>query len=121
MPSTTEYDFKSQEAELLDLYAYGKFDIGGRGLFVRAGNQVVSWGESTFIQNGINVLNPVDVGKLRAPGAELKEALSPTPDAVGHAGGHRRVVGRGDVDGEVGRAISGHEVDRPRGTLLQHQ
>ena len=79
VPSTTEYDFKSQEAELLDLYGYGKFDIGGRGLFVRVGNQVVSWGESTFILNGINVLNPVNVGKLRVPGAELKEALTPTP------------------------------------------
>jgi len=65
--------------DLLDLYVYGKFDVGGRGLFVRAGNQVVNWGESTFIQNGINVLNPVDVSKLRVPGAELKEALTPTP------------------------------------------
>ncbi len=65
--------------DLLDLYVHGKFDVGGRGLFVRAGNQVVSWGESTFIQNGINVLNPVDVSKLRVPGAELKEALTPTP------------------------------------------
>ncbi len=46
---------------------------------MRAGNQVVSWGESTFIQNGINVLNPVNVGKLRVPGSELKEALKPTP------------------------------------------
>ena len=67
------------DAALLDLYALGKFDVGGRGLFVRAGNQVVSWGESTFIQNGINILNPVDVSRLRVPGAELKEALTPTP------------------------------------------
>ena len=38
---------------------------------------VVSWGESTFIQNSINAINPVDVSKLRVPGAELKEALLP--------------------------------------------
>ena len=37
----------------------------------------MSWGESTFIQNSINVINPVDVSKLRVPGAELKEALTP--------------------------------------------
>jgi len=36
---------------------------------------VVSWGESTFIQGGINVINPVDVSRLRVAGAELKEAF----------------------------------------------
>lgn len=44
---------------------------------MRAGRQVVSWGESTFIQNGINSINPVDVSALRRPGSEVKEALIP--------------------------------------------
>ncbi|MFO7813388.1 MAG: DUF1302 domain-containing protein, partial [Pelovirga sp.] len=35
------------------------------------------WGESTFIQNGINIINPVDVSKLRVAGAELREGLVP--------------------------------------------
>jgi len=38
---------------------------------------VLSWGESTFIQGGINVINPVDVAALRVPGAELREGLRP--------------------------------------------
>jgi len=38
---------------------------------------VLSLGESTFIPNGINIVNPVDLSKLRAPGSELKEALLP--------------------------------------------
>ena len=46
-------------------------------LSVRYGKQVVSWGESTFIQGGINTINPVDVNAIRAPGAELKDALLP--------------------------------------------
>jgi hypothetical protein len=37
---------------------------------------VVSWGESTFIQGGLNVINPVDVSKLRLAGSELKEAFN---------------------------------------------
>ena len=41
----------------------------------RLGQQVVSWGESTFIQGGLNVINPVDVSKLRLAGSELKEAF----------------------------------------------
>jgi hypothetical protein len=64
---------------LLDAYAYGRFDLGGMKSAVRVGNQVVSWGESTFIANSINSINPVDVSKLRAPGSELKEAFIPTP------------------------------------------
>jgi hypothetical protein len=43
----------------------------------RIGNQVINWGESTFIQGGINITNPFDVGQLRVPGAELREALVP--------------------------------------------
>ena len=62
----------------LDGFFSGAFDIGGRNLNVRIGRQVISWGESTFIANGINVINPVDVSKLRVPGSELKEAFIPT-------------------------------------------
>jgi hypothetical protein len=66
------------EADLLDAYVRGAFDVGGHNLNVRLGSQVVSWGESTFILNSINVINPVDVTKLRVPGAELKEGLTPS-------------------------------------------
>jgi hypothetical protein len=64
--------------EILDAYVRGNFNLGGRNLNLRLGKQVVSWGESTFIQNGINVLNPVNVSRLRAPGSELKEGFIPT-------------------------------------------
>ncbi|MBL9202669.1 MAG: DUF1302 domain-containing protein [Opitutaceae bacterium] len=65
-------------AELLDLYARAKFTVGaGMPLEVRIGRQVLSLGESTFIPNGINVVNSADLSKLRTPGAELKEALLP--------------------------------------------
>ena len=38
---------------------------------------MLNWGESTFIPNGINAINPFDVSKLRLPGSELREALLP--------------------------------------------
>lgn len=71
-------DILGSDAEILDAYVRGSFDIGGRNLNLRLGKQVVSWGESTFIPNGINVLNPVNVSRLRAPGSELKEGFIPT-------------------------------------------
>lgn len=67
-----------QHAEMLDLYFVGKFDLpNGMPLDVRVGRQVLSLGESTFLPNGLNVVNPVDLSKLRSPGAELKEAFLP--------------------------------------------
>jgi hypothetical protein len=63
--------------EIYDAYVRGSFKVADRNLNVRAGKQVISWGESTFIPNGLNTLNPVDVAKLRAPGSELKEAFLP--------------------------------------------
>jgi len=76
-------DFLSKEAEerigkdirLLDLYVWAEHEVGDRFLNWRLGRQVVSWGESTFIQGGINVINPVDVSKIRLAGSELKEAF----------------------------------------------
>ena len=64
-------------AELLDLYIAAGFDLGAVPVDLRFGRQVLSLGESTFIPNGINVVNPVDLSKLRVPGAELKEAFLP--------------------------------------------
>jgi hypothetical protein len=64
-----------KDIRLLDLYVWGDHQVGDRFLNWRLGRQVVSWGESTFIQGGINVINPVDVSRLRVAGAELKEAF----------------------------------------------
>jgi hypothetical protein len=63
--------------KMLDYFVFVPFNLGDTPGEVRAGNQVISWGESTFIQNGINVTNPFDVSRLRVPGSELKEALVP--------------------------------------------
>jgi hypothetical protein len=62
----------------LDGFVSALFEPMGKNLHIRAGRQVISWGESTFIPGGINVINPVDLSKLRSPGAELKEAYLPT-------------------------------------------
>jgi hypothetical protein len=65
--------------KLLDAYLIADYEVFNRPLTIRVGNQVLSWGESTFIQSGINSINPVDVTALRVAGAELKEALLPVP------------------------------------------
>ena len=66
------------DIRLLDAFVWADFDLndGKNPLSVRLGQQVVNWGESTLISHGINV-NPVDIDRLKAPGAELKEAFIP--------------------------------------------
>lgn len=70
-------DIVGSLVEVLDAYLWYNFDLAEKPAEVRIGRQVISWGESTFIQNGINAINPIDVPKLRVPGAELREALRP--------------------------------------------
>jgi hypothetical protein len=71
---------------MLDAFVFKDFELGEDGKLggtARLGRQVVSWGEGTFIQNGINVINPVDLSALRVAGAELKEAFLPIDMAWG--------------------------------------
>jgi hypothetical protein len=64
-------------AEIRDAFAYLRFKMGAMPGEIRGGWQVINWGESTFIQGGINAINPLDVSVLRVPGAELRDALLP--------------------------------------------
>lgn len=64
-------------SEILDAFVYHNYAIAEQPGSVRLGKQVVSWGESTFIQNSINAINPIDVAAFRRPGAEVKEGLIP--------------------------------------------
>ncbi|HEX4944643.1 MAG TPA: DUF1302 domain-containing protein [Usitatibacteraceae bacterium] len=74
----TAKDRVGKNVQGLDGFVSAAFEPMGKNLRLRAGRQVISWGESTFLPNGINVINPVDLTKLRIPGSELKEAFLPT-------------------------------------------
>lgn len=76
-----EYGYK---AELLDLFTYGQWDVGGQNLVLRVGRQVVSWGESLFIANSISSAQaPIDARELNKPGVELKDVFLPTGQVYG--------------------------------------
>ena len=81
--------------DVLDAYVTGAFDAGGAIVDMRLGKHVLNWGESTFIPNGINAINPFDVSKLRLPGSELREALLP----VGLASASVAPTGKLSVEG----------------------
>ncbi|WP_181298916.1 DUF1302 domain-containing protein [Pseudomonas sp. Q2-TVG4-2] len=68
---------QSSGAQILDAFLYHNYYLGDLPGTVRVGRQVVSWGESTFIGNSINSINPLDAAAFRRPGAEIKEGLIP--------------------------------------------
>jgi len=76
-PLSSDGSDNASGGEILDAYIFTDWYFGNVPVSARYGNQVVSWGESTFIPGGINTINPIDVNAFRAPGAELKDALLP--------------------------------------------
>ncbi|MCH2220652.1 MAG: DUF1302 domain-containing protein, partial [Dechloromonas sp.] len=71
-----DLEFKTR---LLDLWVSKEFSVGEQRARVRAGNQVISWGESLFLPGGINQTNAMDIMRLSQPGTQLKEVFLPAP------------------------------------------
>jgi hypothetical protein len=67
------------DGHILDLYAYGSTDLLGHTLSAKVGKQIVNWGESTLVLNGLNSLVSLDANKARLPGAEVSEFTIPVP------------------------------------------
>jgi hypothetical protein len=67
------------DLRLLDAYAFARPSIFGHSVDLRVGNQALNWGESSFIQFGINSINPLDATALRTPGSELRQGFLPIP------------------------------------------
>lgn len=66
-----------RDAQILDAYVYGNWDVAEMPVTGRLGRQVFNWGEGLFYRGGINTTNPVDAAKFRLPGSEVKEVLVP--------------------------------------------
>lgn len=66
-----------RDAQILDAYLYGNWDIADMPVTGRIGKQVFNWGEGIFYRGGINTTNPVNAAQFRLPGSELKEVLVP--------------------------------------------
>ena len=80
-------DLHGRKAELLDGFVYGKGNLGGANVVGRLGRQVVSWGESLFLQGGISsAQSPVDATAANVPGVELKNIFLPVGQAYAQLG-----------------------------------
>lgn len=62
-------------AELQDAYLSARFEPGGVPVLLRAGEQVVNWGDSGFLRFGVDVVNPVDFVALSQPTATGRDVF----------------------------------------------
>ncbi|WP_166365293.1 DUF1302 domain-containing protein [Pseudomonas akapageensis] len=76
-------DQHRDDVRLLDAYVYGTWDLSGHSLNLRAGDQVVNWGESLFYPGISAAQSPVDATKSTTPGVEVKEILLPVGQVFG--------------------------------------
>jgi hypothetical protein len=74
--------YRGIDAEFLDAFVYGRFDLGETPLTVKLGRHTLYWGESLFVNGNLNSIayaqNPLDLQKgFATPGAEAKELFRP--------------------------------------------
>lgn len=73
-----------KDIELLDLFAYGNFQVAEQSVEARVGRQVISWGESLFALYGISTAqSPLDTTALNVPGTELRDVFLPVGQTYG--------------------------------------
>ena len=75
--NSTAKHILGRRARLLDCNVRKTKELWNVPVTVKAGRQVFNWGESTFISNGLNSINPFDVSNLRSPGNLVKTAFLP--------------------------------------------
>ncbi|MCC6075113.1 DUF1302 domain-containing protein [Pseudomonas sp. GCM10022188] len=74
------------DAEVLDAFVFGRFDLGSMPLTARLGKHTMLWGESLFYgANGIaNAQAPIDVVKAQSvPNTQFKELMRPVNQVSG--------------------------------------
>jgi hypothetical protein len=64
-------------AELLDYYVDARFRLGGMPVQIRVGDQVLSWGESTFLRFGLQSVTSLDLVAAFRPASSSQDVQIP--------------------------------------------
>jgi len=75
--SSDAKDILGKDADFLDYYLSASFSAGNIPLFFRLGDQVVNWGDSNFVRNGVDVINPFDLAALNQPAVPVRDLRIP--------------------------------------------
>ncbi len=70
-------DILGKDADMLEHYLSFRTSAWDIPLFFRLGDQVLNWGESGFIRDGIDIINPFDLAALNQPVIPARDLLIP--------------------------------------------
>ena len=70
-------DDLGKDAVLQEAFVSYSFAPKGVPVFFRVGDQVLSWSQSTFIRDGLDIINPVDLGAALQPATQGRDAVVP--------------------------------------------
>jgi len=70
-------DTVGKDAGLLDHYLNAQFHVSGVPVLLRLGDQVINWGESSFLRFGVDTVNPLDLVALIQPASMTRDLPIP--------------------------------------------
>ena len=81
-PERTGFDSDAEklvgsDVELRESYVNWSIRPGGMPALIRVGQQVVNWSESTFVRDGLDVINPVDLVTVLQPASDRDDLRIP--------------------------------------------
>jgi len=69
--------YVGMRGELRDYYLDARFQVRGMPVQLRLGNQVLNWGESTFLRFGVQTVNPLDLVAAFRPAGSAQDLQIP--------------------------------------------
>jgi len=75
--SSEGQDLVGSGAELLDHYIGFSYTIGDVPIYSRIGDQVVSWADTGYLRDGLDLINPIDFATASQPASQVLDARSP--------------------------------------------
>lgn len=81
-PARTEFDNDAEklvgsDVKLLESYVNWAPAPGGMPMVIRLGQQIVNWSETSFVRDGLDIINPVDLTTILQPTSKREDLRTP--------------------------------------------
>ncbi len=81
-PARTDFDSDAEklvgsDIELRESYINWRFRPGGMPALLRVGQQILNWSETTFVRDGLDLINPIDLVTVLQPASKKEDLRTP--------------------------------------------
>jgi hypothetical protein len=81
-PERTDFDDDAEklvgsDIELRESYVNWRFQLAGVPSLLRVGQQIINWSETTFVRDGLDLINPVDLVSVLQPSTTREDLRVP--------------------------------------------